>query len=90
MRNDIRGRVSAKDLKMGGKKLVVPVALAVTVIAAACGDDEPKEPPLASCYAVQDSPTCKFCIGQTGLKQCNGQPHFCALTPDGGGCQIVS
>ena len=78
MRNKVWGRLSARGPRKFGKALLVPAALAVTAIAAACGDDEPKEEPLASCYAAKDSPTC------------DGQPQFCALTPDGGVCQVVS
>jgi len=89
MRNKVRGRVSGRSPKNLPQTLLVPAALAVTVISAACGDDEEKKSELASCYAVQDAGTCQVCIGPTGRKDCAGLPQFCAWNPEGGVCIIV-
>jgi hypothetical protein len=69
MRSKTRGRVSGLGAKNVRKTLLVPAALAVTALAAACGDDGPA---LTACAAVPDSGTCQVCFDTTGKKSCAG------------------
>jgi photosystem II stability/assembly factor-like uncharacterized protein len=72
MRNE-RGRVSVGGAKKLRKVLLVPAALAVTVISAACGDDAPA---LAECADLpKDTGTCQVCFNTGGNhKECVGAP----------------
>ena len=70
MRND-RGRVSIPGARKVRKVLLVPAALAVTVISSACGDDDSK---LAECADLpKDTGTCQVCFNTGGNhKECVG------------------
>ena len=96
MRNKGRGRVSGRGVR---KALLMPAALAVTVISAACQDD--KQPELASCSAIPDAGACQVCADTTGKKTCAGAQYCaldevlgmcnklasCSAIPDAGTCQ---
>ena len=73
MRKSDRGGVSARGGKHVRKVLLVPAVLAVSVIATACGDDEPQLP---SCFDLpMDTGTCQICWNPGGHhKECVGAP----------------
>jgi hypothetical protein len=76
MHNQGNGRVPVRGVKSVRKALLMPAALAMTVISSACADDEP--PALASCSAITDAGGCQVCADTTGKKACAGA-QYCAL-----------
>ena len=83
MRNNGGGRVSVRGARNVRKVLLVPAALAVTVISAACGDDAPQ---LAECSAVPQTGNCQFCLDIAGNKSCGGD-QACVLDQTRGVCE---
>ena len=72
MRKD-RDRLSVGGAKKVRKVLLVPAALAVSVIASACGDDEPQLPSCAD--LPMDTGPCRACFNVGGNhKDCVGAP----------------
>src|SRR5689334_18592140 len=89
MRNKGSGRVPVRDATSVRKALLMPAALAVTVISSACADDN-KQPEIASCSTIPDAGGCQVCADTTGQKTCAGA-QYCALDQVLGSCnQLVA
>ena len=74
MRN--KGSDRVRGVKSVREALLMPAALAVTVISSACAEDKPPE--LASCSTIPDAGDCQVCADTTGKKTCTGA-RYCAL-----------
>lgn len=87
MRNKVTSRGSVRGGKGVRKVLLVPAALAVTVLSAACGDDDPA--PLASCAAVPNTGKCQVCLDDMGKKACAGASS-CTYFQDRDVCEQIA
>ena len=83
---NVKGRAPIRGRTYVGKTLLVPAALAVTAIAAACGDDDQKQAELPACSAVVDAGTCQPCMNSPGRPTCVG-PQPCVFDELRGVCE---